>query len=338
MMEKSNRGGAKNYQKGNIDIEHLTDRLTQHVRVEGPLGVFDFGEYKSLGANHAIRGPALAKIGTFIISLLDVKADACITYSDLKTAVANVTLKFPEVKANKQQDVQAFAGEVADRCMVILKHCRAISLGDNADTIWKRCICNVPHYLMPVMNAIKQTIKQSAMPSKRELVAHDSTASALSVDELGLPALKFASGSTCPQLDNSDPLAKDAEMLGIVPPTKDQLKSEMGIKKKPASSSTTSCGKPAAKKEQLKSTSSKSGAMKVSQECIQPSSLKMHGPFKQQSYITHMNPPKLVVACSSKQTADHYKVIEKVFSYIKKTPHSSKKDAIEYRNKLISSH
>jgi hypothetical protein len=335
MMEK--RGGAKNYQKGNIDIEHLTDGLANHVKTEGPLGVFDFGEYKSLGANHAVRGPALAKIGTFIMSLLDVKADACITYSDLKAAVANVTLKFPEVKANKQQDVQGFAGEVADRCMVILKHCRAMSLGDNSETIWKRCTCHVPHYLMPVMHSIRQKIKQSAMPTKRELVAHHSTASALSVDEFGLPSLKFAGGSSCPELD-TDSLAEEAEMLGIVPPTKDLLKSEMGIKKKPSCSSTRSCKKPAAKKKHLKSTSSKSGAMKIPHEGIQQSSLKMHGPFQHQSYITHMKPPKLVVACSSKQSTDHYKVIQQVFSYIKKTPHSSKEAAIEYRNKLLNRH
>ena len=223
---KNCRGGAINYQKGSTDIEHLTDLVSSHVKDHGPVNFFDFGEYNSLSSSHAVRGTALARNGQFIMCLLKARADACITYTDLKSSFANVVLKFPEVMTHKHKDVKGFAGEIADRCMVMLKHARSMTLGENSDTIWKRCTANVPHYLMPVMTEIRETIKQSDKPvtpganTKLKLAAHVSNTSDVSLDEMGLPTLSFAAEKPDHVSDEGDKLTRDAEKLGIVPPTK----------------------------------------------------------------------------------------------------------------------
>lgn len=351
-MKKQSRGGAINYQKGTTDVEHLTDVLSKYVKENGPFNVFEFGEYNSLSSNHAVRGTALAKIGPFVLCLLKVRPDACMIYSDLKCAFNNVFLKFPDVVTGKHKDVQTLAGDVSDRCMVILKHARSLALGDHADTIWKRCTANVPHYLMTVLNEIKDTITNSDGQSSfagcntkkaRTLEAHDS---AVSVDDMGLPTLTFAGGAGKQALPISgDSLSKQAEGLGIVPPTKLLLKESMGITKKPAAANAKAAAKskslahgkaiPALKAIAKPKTASSNNACIVDQ-VVDKESLKLHGPFKAQSYITHMKPPKLVVACTHKQSANHFKVLEQVMMFIKKTAHCSKKAAVAQRDNILA--
>ena len=328
---KTCRGGAINYQKGSTDIEHLTDLVSSHVKDHGPVNFFDFGEYNSLSSSHAVRGTALARNGQFIMCLLKARADACITYTDLKSSFANVVLKFPEVMSNKHKDVKGFAGEIADRCVVMLKHARSMTLGENSDTIWKRCTANVPHYLMPVMIEIRETIKQSDKPStpgantKLKLAAHVSNTSDVSLDEMGLPTLTFAAEQLGHVPDEGDSLTADAAKLGIVPPTKLMLKTEMGIVKRPA----------AAKAKTKPHTKGKPTSHDLIQK-VDKDSVKFHGPFALQSYIAHMKPQKLVVACATKQSPDHHKVLEKVLHYIKKSPNCSKQDAVEKRDQLLN--
>lgn len=328
---KNCRGGAINYQKGSTDIEHLTDLVSSHCKDHGPVNFFDFGEYNSLSSSHAVRGTALARNGQFIMCLLKARADACITYTDLKSSFANVVLKFPEVMTHKHKDVKGFAGEIADRCMVMLKHARSMALGENSDTIWKRCTANVPHYLMPVMTEIRETIKQSDKPftpganTKLKLAAHVSNTSDVSLDEMGLPTLSFAAEKPDHVPDEGDRLTRDAEELGIVPPTKKILKTQMGILKRPA----------AAKAKTKAHTKGKPTSHDLIQK-VDQDSVKLHGPFALQSYITHMKPQKLVVACTAKQTPDHHKVLVKVLHYIKNSPNCSKQDAVEKRDKLLS--
>ena len=337
------RGGAINYQKGTTDIEHLTDVMSTYVKDNGAFNVFDFGEYNSLGANHAVRGPALAKIGGFVVCLLKARSDACITYTDLKNAFSNVFLKFPEAMTQKGKTMQQCAGDMADRCMVILKHARSMALGEHADTIWARCTANVPHYRMDIMKEIRDTIRNSdkqvpdggagIKPSKRTLAMHVSEVSAvseLSVDDMGLPTLNFASSQMEKHSLTLDPLMADAEKLGVVPPTKLLLKQAMGIQKKPAAAKASSSHvKPKAKKPSTTVSTS------VSQK-LDKASLKLCGPFKDQSYITHLKPPKLVVSCSAKQTPNHYTLLKKVLEFIQQTPNCSKQAAVEKRNKLLS--
>lgn len=344
-MKKQSRGGAINYQKGNTDIEHLTDVLSKYVKENGPFNVFDFGEYNSLGANHAIRGVALAKIGQFVLCLLKARPDACMTYSDLKSAIVNVCLRFPEAVTHKHKDLQSHAADIADRCMVILKHSRSLVLGENADTIWKRCTANVPHYLMSVLCEIRDSIVNSDAKTShgdgvntkptRSLAPHDSS---VSVDDMGLPTLNFAQAphhSHAPAVA-SDPLSLQAEQLGIVPPTKFLLKESMGIAKKPAAAKV----KPVAKKSKPSTkviTKQKASTSTCTvDQVIDKASLKLQGPFKDQSYITHMKPAKLVVACTAKQCANHFQVLEKVLMHIKNTPHCSKKAAVAQRDKVLS--
>jgi esterase/lipase len=69
---------------------------------------------------------------------------------------------------------------------------------------------------------------------------------------------------------------------------------------------------------------------------VDKDSVKLHGPFALQSYITHMKPQKLVVACTAKQSPDHHKVLVKVLHYFKNSPNCSKQDAVEKRDKLLS--
>jgi len=332
------RGGAINYQKGSTDLQHLTDALTKFVKDTGPFSALDFGEYTSLTANQAVRGPALAKIGPLVMCLLNVRPDACIMYTDLKSAFQNVMLKFPDL-VQKNKDVQSCAGDAADRCMVILKHARSLALGEHADTIWSRSIANVPHYLMPVLQSIRDSIMQSepskstSANTKRKLEVHHSN---VSLDEMGLPALNFAGATPKPTATHqNDPLAYAAEHLGIVPPTKYLLKQSMGlVLKKPASA----IKKPAIAQKKLKDSSgsvSSTVAAKGNQQ-IDMTSLQLKGPFKEKSYIVHKKPPTLVVGCSHAQSADHFNIMKQVLQYIKKTPGCTKLAAVQKRNQLVS--
>lgn len=344
------RGGAINYHKGQTDIAQLTDALEAHLVQEGPFQAFQLGEYNSLGPNQAVRGAALAKIGQLVLRLISVRPDACITYSDLKTAFTNLLLRSTELKPKSPS---TFPGDMASRCMVILKHARSLAYGEHKDLVWERAIANVPHYFMTVMNQIRDTIKESESPvagfaqfsepngknSKgRVLAPHDSNISQASLDEMGLPLLAFASSSSHelqPAMKDPDPtsaLVLAAEALGHVPPTKRDLKVTMGlIAKKPACAKRTSgCSK--SKSECIMKVKKViSSGMKID-KCT----MKLHGPFKNQSYITHMKPPKLVVACTSKQCKDHFQILQQVFDFVKVTPNCTKQEALTKRDHLIA--
>jgi hypothetical protein len=333
-MKKQYRGGAINYQKGNTDTEYLADALSHYVKQHGPLDAFQLGEYHTLSANHAVRGPALAKIGQLVLCLLKVRSDACITYSDLKITLSNLLLKFPELKQQKHHN---WAADMADRLMVILKHTRSLALGENCDIVWKRATTNVPHYLMPVMQQIRNIIKGSdaELPAaeiaethntKRKLVSHDSN---VSVDEMGLPALSWVHHAMKVHKD-LDPLDAAAEELGIVPPTKQELKGKMGfIKKKPAGAKEPSVMKSVAK-------GTKAMQVTTTGNCkIDKVSLRLQGPFQKQSYITHLKPPKLIVACTKQQHMKHHDILKKVLLYITKQPYCTKAQAVAKRDELL---
>jgi hypothetical protein len=68
---------------------------------------------------------------------------------------------------------------------------------------------------------------------------------------------------------------------------------------------------------------------------IEKGSVKLQGPFKTQSYITHMSPAKLVVACTIKQSPSHFQILKQVLQFISKTPNCSKQQAVEERNQLL---
>ena len=70
---------------------------------------------------------------------------------------------------------------------------------------------------------------------------------------------------------------------------------------------------------------------------IDKPTLKINGPFKEQSYITHMSPPRPALGCTRKQVASHFKLLEKVLAFIKHTPNCTKQQAVDKRNELVGS-
>ena len=63
--------------------------------------------------------------------------------------------------------------------------------------------------------------------------------------------------------------------------------------------------------------------------------LKINGPFAEKSYIVHLKPAKLVVACTISQTKKFHNVIQRVMEKIKHTENSTKEMAIAWRDELV---
>ena len=79
----------------------------------------------------------------------------------------------------------------------------------------------------------------------------------------------------------------------------------------------------------------KPAAADVATILIDKATLKINGPFAEKSYICHLKPPKLVVACTISQTEKFHNVIQRVMEKIKHTENSLKNMAIAWRDELV---
>ena len=72
-------------------------------------------------------------------------------------------------------------------------------------------------------------------------------------------------------------------------------------------------------------------AIVIDQEII-----KFKKPFKEQSYLVHGTPPKLVVAANAKRTQDHGSICRQVLDYIQATPGCTSAQALAKRAELLA--
>ena len=122
------KGGARNYTKSPIDIEHLTDSFSIYLNEVGCKEAFQFHEYSGLWANCGIKFAALSENCPFLMAILRVDPNCSITYSNIKSCVLNIFQKCPECKPNKSP-MHAQAGDVANIAMVLQAHLRRLATG-----------------------------------------------------------------------------------------------------------------------------------------------------------------------------------------------------------------
>ena len=139
------RGGSRNYTKPRVCQEQLVDKISSYVKSVGTSEAFQLFEYETLWSNCAVRPKSLGKLGQFILCLLKVDPSAQgLPYSDYKAAFHSVLSKWPEAKP-KQGSMSDAAGDLADRCIVIINHARKMSVGMQAEESWNKILEVLPH-------------------------------------------------------------------------------------------------------------------------------------------------------------------------------------------------
>ena len=92
-----------------------------------------------------VRPKSLGELGQFILRLLKVDPSAQgLPYSDYKAAFHSVLSKWPEAKP-KGGSVSDAAGDLADRCIVIINHARKMAIGMQAEESWNKMLELLPH-------------------------------------------------------------------------------------------------------------------------------------------------------------------------------------------------
>ena len=119
----------------------------------------------------------------------------------------------------------------------------------------------------------------------------------------------------------SDDQAEDSE---------EQLAPVPVIKKK-----ATGAKPAAAEVKKKKKESDATPAATAEEIVIDKESIKFKGPFKEQSYIVHGIPPKLIVAVNAKRTQDHGSICRQILEYIQATPGCTKAQALAKRAELL---
>ena len=155
------RGGPRNYVKGIIDVQHLSDILVAYVKKVGAGVAFDFADYEGLWHNCGPRGKTLARLHSLILCFLKVQPAATIVYSDLKAAFQIVFCTFPDAKV-KSKTIDEAASDTADRLVVIQKHCRLFSVGKNAEYTWNKMKLELTHAEVKLLTQIKESIATTA--------------------------------------------------------------------------------------------------------------------------------------------------------------------------------
>jgi len=113
-----------------LDVEHLTDALTEYMVKVGLSHAFQMGDYENIEVQQAVRGDALAKLHRFIQPFLRVQPAAEYKYSDLKAVFQTLYNRHREL-ADQARDtgrsVVVHAGHLAERTMVVFNHLRRIA-------------------------------------------------------------------------------------------------------------------------------------------------------------------------------------------------------------------
>lgn len=223
------KGGAINYQKPDVDEEHLKDALKDYaMQHDMPFHLY---EYQGLWANCKPRVSSLLKLIPLITVLLSVCPEAGIKYAALKKAFIDLFHESPSLKPVKSK-VDEAAKHIADKLLVVQKHVRIIK--NNFDEFTDKLSASERRLLEETLSSLpasegkvpsKATPEQS--PRKRALARHKSDSSEVSVDGT-MKRLSTWISVSC------------VEEESILPPTKAKIlekkKQLLEVMKKPASS------------------------------------------------------------------------------------------------------
>jgi len=352
------RGGKRNFAKPRTDIELLTDSLCNLVKMKGHESAFNFYEYAGLWVSCAIRHRALAQCAPILLALLKAEPSGALVYTDLKAAFTAVIHRVPDLvgKGEKHTSVQEKAGDLADRCLVLLNHGRLLASKDKEfQKAEELCEGHMFKDLQRVVAIIRSSSKappredtqgatsskpqQAASPDKLEhpMLAVEPFASQ---DSDGLPSLSFWTKRKGVTTDESKDEAEElaAELPKTLLAMKEPASSTTGkaassITKKPASASV-----PHPEASTTKAVLKKPVRANVQEldELVDMTTLILKGPYPSgQTYLVHKKPPKLVTQCTAKQSLHHGKVIKKVLQQLRLTPNATKAMAVEIRNDIL---
>ena len=319
----SEKGGARNYKKQNVEREHLLDRLKKYVVSSSE--PFNLSDYEGLWASCRPRTVALASMCDLGHVLVDCSPECAIRYSDLKPCLEDVLHLHPSLRGLARASEKA--GFLADKLMVVQKHYRQLALEP-------QLLEGLPQYQKQRLEAVIRKIDVSSgkvqqglvgveRAGSRQLSPQISNASAVTTDSQGWPIV--------PGSEESVLMEAERASAALLPCTKKDIKELRGVVKKPASL----LKKPAAGGSAECKTGTKS--QKTADFKIVWKDLVLKGPCSQQSYIVQKMSGKqvLVVACNSKQSPEFHAVLEKVLAQLKKKAGATKSTAVECRDAVL---
>ena len=349
VMHNKKKGGARNYKKPATDTDHLCDILKELAKENGP-DIFDLYEYKdSVSPSIRPRLQSLAKMKNLLMAMVAANPHMTILYTDLKNTLLDIFRDIKESKPPGSTPVTA-ATNMASALMIVQRHCRDLDedtiMDSNLSKFSRESLLEIVRAILPSSSTSASSLGSSVKsPSKRKLEKIDSE---LSLDGYGLPkvsplkrslnAVGDDAGQVGGDFDADD--AEEEKLLGKasvpLPSKKKGIKKMKEQQAKEAKKAEEAEPRKVMKAMKDKKVKKAKKAMEDFQ--LDCNNIKVCGPFKAQSYLQQIFPDgtfKLVVACSSKQSVDHGKVIKDVLKYLKKQKKPTKSMAREKRDLLV---
>jgi hypothetical protein len=330
LKARQGHGGPRNFTKGSVDSDMLSDSLKTYVAQVGCKAAFDFEEYNSTWSNCAVRGKALAKAYEFAMALLECDDKATVVYVDLKQALVNTLLAIPEAKIDKNDPISDQAGRIARRAIVIQNHLRKMCVGLEAPSVYQKCLEEVAHH-----PGLCDRLKEMHDICTNAWTASSASSVPSPTDDKSI--ISFFKGTS--DMDDDDDFDLDLKFLsklqGKGPADVDALADTSGAHaaKKPSASDSV------IKKRPAKSDLPGEGSPRDEDPVIDVGSVKLEGPFPNgKCYIRHVQGGKkksLVNLDKSDACKDNGGIMKKVLKYIKENPGCRKSEAIVEKNRLM---
>ena len=209
-------------------LASLEDSLAQYVKKVGTVVAFNLGVYASVPIGHAVRGRGIVFLSELVEALVRVAGHLTFKHNDLKMAVTNVVLLYPDLH-DKKRSLCRFASDLAERLFCLSNHTRRLAhstvrfsqaikdLSDHDQSTLKQLVSKVQ--LKSGTNAVELASSSGSPAAKapRKLQQNDTVCS---IDSDGFPNVLKTVG--LPK-DSSPPPAGPGsaivDLVSVAPPS-----------------------------------------------------------------------------------------------------------------------
>ena len=281
-------------------VQSLMEQMNSYIQKAGAKGALDLQSYRNIKLSCAVSGRGILQNKALVQVLINVCPYALYKVSDLKSCFVEMAHEFDELTGLLPKSTDRWAGEMAERVMVLLNHVRRLRNSDirlrqacgKLDIAGCSSLKNIVNQVIPSDELV------SMMSPKSKLSSHDDDIDDIP-DSMSVGFLKLVSQEPVPPAKLPKPVVK---ALGKT--TKPDAPSPPVMKPKPADG------------------------------------IKIFATFgAQQSYIqyaTNSNPKKtLLVGVSAKMASKHKDIVKLMYSHFQAHPSCDKKLALSLRAALL---